>query len=44
VFVEKWRSRGLHAEHMASAHLKEYQREVDGMIESWDVKLVKRIG
>lgn len=44
VFVEKWESRSLHAEHMKSTHLDAYQREVEGLVESWDVKLLTRIG
>lgn len=44
VFVEKWRNRDLHAQHMAAAHLKEYQCEVDGLVESWDIKFLTRVG
>jgi quinol monooxygenase YgiN len=44
VFVEKWESRALHAEHMKSPHLAAYQQEVEGLVESWDVKLLTRIG
>jgi quinol monooxygenase YgiN len=44
VFVEKWQSRELHAQHMQSPHLSAYQSEVAGHVESWDVKLLVRIG
>ncbi len=40
VFVEKWRNRDIHAQHMAAAHLKEYQCVVDGLVESWDIKFL----
>ncbi|WP_374358298.1 putative quinol monooxygenase [Chitinimonas sp.] len=43
VFYETWASRELHAKHMQSAHLAAYGQAVDGLVESWDVKLMERI-
>jgi len=44
VFFENWVSRELLDTHLQSAHLSDYQKKVDGMIESWDLKLMDQIG
>ncbi|BEV72599.1 MULTISPECIES: putative quinol monooxygenase [unclassified Paludibacterium] len=44
VFYENWASKDLLDKHLQSPHLADYQRKVDGMIASWDLKLMEQIG
>jgi len=43
VFYENWESKELLDLHLQSTHLSNYQKQVEGMIESWDLKLMKKI-
>ena len=43
VFYENWKSKQLLDLHLHSAHLADYQMKVEGMIESWDLKLMQKI-
>jgi len=44
VFFENWGSREMLAKHLQSHHLQAYQKKVEGMIESWDLKIMEQIG
>jgi quinol monooxygenase YgiN len=43
LFYENWESKELLDLHLKSKHLEDYQRKVDGLIESWDLKLMQKI-
>lgn len=43
MFVERWESKSLLDEHLATPHLADYQRKVEGMIEAWELNLMERI-
>lgn len=44
VFFENWASREMLVKHLQSRHLQVYQKKVEGMIESWDLKIMEQIG
>lgn len=44
LFFENWENRALLEQHLNAPHLVDYQRKVDGLVESWDLKLMEKIG
>lgn len=44
VFVERWSDAAALDAHLASSHLADYLRKVDGQVEHWQVRRLDRIG
>lgn len=41
LFYENWASKPLWEQHMASEHIKAFQKNAEGLIENWELFLMK---